>query len=405
MTDMPKAHESHRSLDALAVPLTPAVVPRLLPPLAAALKGGPAVLPLPEGPPAVQAEVLHALRPSEPVENPDPDNPVALVVPTSGTTGEPKGVLLSARALTASARATHDRLAGPGRWLLATPATHIGGLMVLVRSIVAGTEPVAVDLTGGFDPERFAAASMRVLSNGGPRYTAIVPTQLARLLDAGGAAVDALAAFDAVLVGGGATPVDLLERARAADVAVVTTYGMTETSGGCVYDGYPLEGLRADIAADGRIRLAGPVLASGYRLRPDLTAAAFADGWFRTSDVGRLAADGRLTVVGRVDDIVVSGGTNVPLAAVEAHVQAHPAVSEAAAAGVTDPLWGQRVVAVVVPADPSLPPTLDSVRAFVARRAPAAYAPRELVVVERLPYLGNGKIDRKQIERDLGARG
>ena len=154
--------------------------------------------------------------------------------------------------------------------------------------------------------------------------------------------------FDAVLVGGAATDADLLTRALEAGVAVVTTYGMTETCGGCVYDGEPLDGVRVRVT-DGGVELAGPVLALGYRLDPAATAESFADGWFRTRDAGVLE-DGRLTVTGRLDDVVITGGVNVSPAAVEAALRAHPDVADAVVFGRPDEEWGQRVVAAVVPA-------------------------------------------------------
>jgi O-succinylbenzoic acid--CoA ligase len=389
-----------RPLDALRVPLGPAVLRRIFPAVAAALEGGPALLPVPERPAAVRAAMLRALRPSAPVEEFEND-PVALVVPTSGSSGEPKGVLLGTAAVTAAAHATHARLGGPGRWLLALPATHVAGLMILVRSVIADTEPVAVDLTGGFDPESFAAASVHVLGSGGRRYTALVPRQLGMILDAGGAAVDALTAYDAVLVGGSAAAPGLLDRARDDGIRVVTTYGMTETCGGCVYDGLPLDGVRLATTDDGRVRICGPVLARGYRLRPDLTANAFTDGWFTSADVGRIHPDGRLEVCGRADEVAVSGGVNVPLIAVDAVVGDHPGVAAAAAVALQDADWGQRVVAVVVPRDPDHPPTLESVRAHVMRRAPAAHAPKSLVIVDTLPVLPSGKVDRRRLAEHL----
>jgi O-succinylbenzoic acid--CoA ligase len=347
----------------------PATLDRLI----AALDGsGPALLP------STDPRVLAALRPDEPLESPD----VALVVPTSGSTGEPKGVLLTAENLRASADATATRLGGHGQWLLAIPATHVGGLQVLVRSLLAGTEPVA--LQGATTVEAFEAATARL--TGQRRYVSLVPTQLHRL-----AGSPALQEYDAVLLGGAAAPAALLERVRAAGVHVVTTYGMTETSGGCVYDGVPLSGVRVEVAD--RIRLSGPVVARGYRLRPDLTAQAFQGDAFTTSDVGRLGLDGRLVVLGRADDVVVTGGEKVAPAAVEAALAEHPAVADVGVVGVPDGEWGQRVVAVVV-LRPGAVLTLEQAREHVAARLPRAAAPRELRVVEALSLLPSGKVDR-----------
>ena len=344
----------------------------LLPALAAALDGGPAVVP------EVAPDVLAALRPDEPLEHDD----VALVVPTSGSTGEPKGVLLTAGNLRSSALATAARLGGSGQWLLAIPPTHVGGLQVLVRSLLAGTTPEVLP-PGPFEAGAFAEATARL--SGARRYVSLVPTQLRRLLPD----PDALRAYDAVLLGGAAAPAALLERARGAGVRVVTTYGMSETSGGCVYDGVPLDGVRVEVD-DGRVRLGGPVVARGYRLRPDLTAAAFDGDVFTTSDLGRLDG-GVLRVLGRADDVLVSGGENVAPLAVEGALEAHPSVVEAAVTGVPDDEWGTRVVALVVLRGPL---TLAEARDQVAATLPRSWAPRALREVEALPLLASGKLDR-----------
>lgn len=338
--------------------------------VAAALDGtGPALLP------TTEPAVLQALRIDEPV-----DDDVAVVVPTSGSTGDPKGVQLSAEALEASAHATATRLGGPGQWLLAIPTTHVGGLQVLVRSVLAGTMPVALD--GATTTAAFEAAAARL--TGDRRYVSLVPTQLGRLLDS-----PALTRFDAVLLGGAAAPADLLSRARDAGVRVVTTYGMSETSGGCVYDGVPLDGVQID--ATDRIRVRGPVLATSYRHGP----LRDADGWFTTGDLGSYV-DGRLVVLGRADDVVVTGGEKVAPAAVEDRLRAHPAVVDVAVVGVPDPEWGQRVVAVVVLAGRL---SLAEARDHVAGPLPRAAAPRELRVVDALPLLSSGKVDRVGLQQ------
>ena len=358
-------------------------LPVLLDALRAALDGtGPPLLPLPAG--AAASAVLRALRPEEPLEYDD----VALVVPTSGTSGEPKGVLLSTEALRASATATHERLGGAGQWLLALPTTHIAGIQVLVRSLLAATEPVALPL-GPFRPEQLASATAAM--GPGRHYVSLVPTQLRRVLDSGGEPLSALASYDAVLVGGAAAPPVLLVQAREAGVAVVTTYGTSETSGGCVYDEVPLPGVLVD-THDGVVRIGGPMLALGYRLRPDLTRAAFSDGWFTTSDVGRFH-HGRLSVVGRADDIIVTGGEKIAPAAVEAALAAHPAVAEVVVVGVPDAEWGQRVVAVVRQREGQVL-SLDEARRHVATVLARAAAPSELRVVQSIPMLPSGKPDR-----------
>jgi O-succinylbenzoic acid--CoA ligase len=347
----------------------------------AALDGTRPLAVLPDGPAAVVDAARAALRADEPLE-PGAD----LVVATSGSTGSGRGVLLSAAALRASATATLDRLGGPGSWLLALPVSAIAGLQVVVRSVLAGRHPVAL---GRGEPLVAAAAR---LPAGDRRYTALVPTQLRRYLDT---EPDALRGFDAVLVGGAATDPALLSRARSAGVAVVTTYGMTETAGGCVYDGRPLDGVGVRIDDDG-VQLCGPTLALGYRLDPAATEAAFAGGWFRTRDAGSLDAAGRLTVHGRLDDVLITGGVNVAPQAVEAALREHPEVADAVVFGRPDDEWGHRVVAAVVPVGDARP-SLAALRRWVAERLGAAAAPRELHAIDAVPTLHTGKPDRRAV--------
>lgn len=321
---------------------------------------------------------------------------VALVVGTSGSTGEPRAVLLDAAALVASAESTHARLGGPGAWLLCLPLHHVAGLQVVVRSALAGTGPVWFP-GERFDPAAVAAQLCALPPARRPRYASLVPTQLHRILADPGPWTD----LEAILVGGAATPPALLERARAAGLRVVTTYGATETCGGCVYDGRPLPGTRVAVD-DGAVRLAGPTLARGYLGRPDLDAAAFEvrDGvrWYRTGDLGRLV-DGRLEVLGRADDVLVTGGEKVAPAAVEAVLAELPSVAQACVVGVPDEEWGTAVVAVVVPRPGGPAPVLADARAAVRRTLGPAAAPRRLVVVDALPELGPGKIDRAAVAR------
>jgi O-succinylbenzoic acid--CoA ligase len=368
---------------------SPAAVAELRHALDGVLAGGPALAPIGAGSDA------------DPVGS-DPD-PGHVVVTTSGSTGAPKRVLLPAAALRASAEATSRRLGGPGCWLLALPAQHVAGLQVLVRSALAGTDPGVLDLRGGFDPAAFADAAgalMRRRSQSKARcYTSLVPTQLRRLLDD---EPGALGGFDAVLLGGASAPPGLVARSRSLGIAVVTTYGMSETCGGCVYDGHPLDGVRvrldgAQVRLDsaGRIELAGPALASGYLDRPG--DPAFRDGWFRTSDLGRLGADGSLQVLSRVDDVVVTGGVNVVPAEVEAVLAADPTIAVACVVGIPDPIWGQRLVAAVVPADSDRPPAAARVLAAVRDRLSGPQTPKELLVVGALPLRDVGKPDRHAV--------
>lgn len=325
----------------------------------------------------------------------DIDDDVALVAVTSGTTGAPKGALLTAAALTASAAATHDRLGGPGSWLLALPPYHIAGLQVLVRSVLAGSVPVELDVTDGFDVAELPGA-IRSLGSG-RRYTSLVAAQLAKALT-DQAATAALAELDAVLLGGGPAPRGVLDAAAAAGIAVVRTYGMSETAGGCVYDGVPLDGVQVRVAADGRIILGGTTLAKGYRnpASPDPFAEP---GWFRTDDLGVLDEAGVLRVLGRADEAISTGGLTVLPQLVEAALGTHPAVADCAVFGLADERLGQRVVAAIVVARGCSPPKLDELRAHVTRTLDATAAPRELHVVDTLPRRGIGKVDRMALVR------
>jgi o-succinylbenzoate---CoA ligase len=350
-----------------------------------------ALLPVPNG---IDRSALEALRVGEGI-----DDDVALVATTSGTTGTPKGALLTAAALTASAVATHDRLGGPGRWLLTLPSYHIAGIQVLVRSLLAGWAPVELDVSAGFDVSQLPSAVDEL--GPGRRYTSLVATQLAKALD-DPAATEALAGLDAVLIGGGPAARPVLDAAASAGVTVVRTYGMSETAGGCVYDGVPLDGVTLRID-DGRIVLGGPTLAKGYRNPPDPDPFAEA-GWFRTDDIGVVDDSGVLSVLGRVDDAISTGGLTVLPQPVEAALRTHPAVADCAVFGLTDERLGQRVVAAIVLARGSGAPTLDTLRAHVARTLDQTAAPRELHIVDALPMRGIGKVDRSALIRLASAR-
>ncbi|WP_405085198.1 AMP-binding protein [Microbispora sp. NBC_01389] len=376
----PRTHPGQRPVHALVLPAGPALYDAVR----RALTGdGPAVLPLsPDLPrPALEA-ALAALRPTH-VVTPDgvrrqPDgvpSGAALIIATSGSTGAPKGVELTAEALLASARASLARLgAGEGdRWLCCLPPSHISGAQVLVRSLLCGAEPI---VHPRFSPAAVAAS--------GADHVSLVPTQLRRMLDFGAG----VAAFRTILLGGAAAPAGLLAEARAAGARIVTTYGMSETSGGCVYDGVPLDGVDVAIGGDGRVRIAGPVLLSGYRHRDE---PHLDDGWFVTSDLGSIE-DGRLTVLGRADDVINTGGRKVVAGAVAEVLSGHPAVRDVVVVGRPDPEWGEIVVAVVA-GKTGLKIGLDDLRAFAKKRLPAYAAPRAVELVPRIPLLPNGKPD------------
>jgi O-succinylbenzoic acid--CoA ligase len=354
------------------------------------LAGRASVLPVPADDERQSSLLTTSLRADEEI-----DDDVAVVVSTSGTTGVPKGAMLTASALTASAEATHRRLGGPGRWLLALAAYHVAGLQVLVRSVVAGTRPAAV--SAGFDGAELASAVASLGS--GRRYASLVAAQLdAALRDR--AATKALASLDAVLIGGGPMPSGLGERASAARIPVVRTYGMSETAGGCVYDGVPLDGVRVRID-DGRVVLGGATLAKGYRnpVQPDPFAEP---AWFRTDDIGVVDDSGVLRVLGRVDDAISTGGLTVLPQLVEAALATHAAVADCAVFGLPDDRLGQRVVAAVVVAPGCAAPTLAGLRTHVASTLPSTAAPREVHLVDELPRRGIGKVDRRELVARFG---
>ena len=406
---------------------------RLLDALAAALDGsGPAILPLdPSLPRARLDELIAAFAPSQIVtsEGAEPlpaagaadqaagvGADVAVVLATSGSTGVPKGAELTASALTASARAALARLgARPGeRWLCGLPVHHVSGLGILVRSLLAGSEPVLRDRIDAGAVASAAPAPPDGPAGDGPAgdgpagdgpagarcsYVSLVPTQLRRLLDAGAP----LTGFRAILLGGAAIPDGMLDEAAAAGARVVTTYGMTETCGGCVYDGLPLAGVQVAAGPDGRLRIAGDVLFSRYRREPELTAAVLRDGWFVTSDLGEVGDGGTVLVRGRADDVINSGGEKVVADEVEQVLRAWDRVRDAVVVGTPDPDWGEIVTALIVPANGTPSPGLDDVRAYVRDRLPRYAAPRAVLAVAALPMLASGKPDRQQL-RDIAVQ-
>lgn len=312
--------------------------------------------------------------------------PEPLCVETSGSTGAPKRVLLSRAAMRASARGTEVRLGGPGQWLLSLPPVHVAGLQVLFRSVRAGTDPVHQRAT-------FAEAAAEL--TGSRRYVSLVPTQLTRLLsEPTSESLSALRALDAVLVGGAALAPRLRARAESEGVRVVATYGTSETCGGCVYDGLPLDGVAVKVDRHDRVLIGGATLFDGYAGDVARTAEVLRGGWLRTDDIGRLDDDGRLEVLGRADDVVVSGGVKVPATAVARALAAHPDVVDAEVVGVPDAEWGERVVAVV--ASPVAELALADLRDLVR---PRTWAPRAVRVVPELPTLSTGKVDRLAVRR------
>ncbi|MFN8023105.1 MAG: fatty acid--CoA ligase family protein [Acidimicrobiales bacterium] len=340
---------------------------------------GGAVLPVDQRLPGpARASLLDAMRPTHvwdddgrhvlpgglPVETGD-----ALVMPTSGSTGTPKGVVLTHDAIDASARATSARLrvTADDHWLACLPLAHIGGFSVLTKAWSTGT---SLTVLPGFEAHTVEAAA-----RAGCTLVSLVATALARIDPS---------LFRVIVLGGSRPPAD-----RPANS--VTTYGMTETGSGVVYDGRPLDGVEVRIDDAGEIHVRGPMLLRTYR---DGTVPIDADGWFATGDIGGWLPDGRLHVEGRRGELIITGGENVWPEAVEAALRTHPGVADVAVSGAPDPEWGQRVVAHVVPASPSAPPSLADLRAHVASQLPTFTAPKELVLVTAIPRTALGKIRR-----------
>ncbi|MGY6500185.1 MAG: class I adenylate-forming enzyme family protein [Acidimicrobiales bacterium] len=369
-----------RDLVALTGPAGPEWVDRLR----AAWDAGNAILPVdPRLPPAAVSRLLDAMAPSVVVDEHggrtrrDGGRPVedgdALVVPTSGTTGSPKGVVLTHDAVEASARATTARLGvdpGRHRWLACLPLSHVGGLSVVTRAVTTGTDLIVLP---GFDADEVAAEAAA-----GATHVSLVATALRRIDPT---------IFECIVLGGAVPPPD-----RPANT--VATYGMTETGSGIVYDGLPLDGVEVR-AVEGQLHVRGPMLLRAYR---DGAVPLDAAGWLPTGDLGDVdPVTGQVSVLGRAGDLIITGGENVWPTPVERILEGLPTVAQAAVVGRVDPEWGQRVVAVVVPADPSAPPTLDALRAAVKDQLPAYCAPREIELVSTLPRTALGKVVRSAL--------
>ncbi|THG31055.1 AMP-binding protein [Naasia lichenicola] len=366
--------------------------------LRAALSGdGPAILPVPLG------SALPGDAPAQVAK------PIAAVIETSGSSGAPKRVALSTDALLASVAATDAALGGPGRWLLALPVHYVAGLQVLTRSIVAGTDPIVL-AAGHFDASAFLAGIE--LFDAERRYTSLVPAQLSVLIDAAESdpqAADRLRSLHAILVGGQRLDAAIRERAQRLGLRVIRTYGSSETGGGCVYDGVPLGTVRVRIeradgmpGASGEILLAGPMLADGYLADPARTEGAFVveDGrrWYRTGDVGRFdesVPGGLLSVEGRRDDVIISGGEKVSLGLVEAEVRAMPGCSSALVLAAASERWGEVPIVVLPATAPDV--SLSDLRGRLTAALGRAAAPDRIVRVDAIPMLASGKPDRRAL--------
>ena len=349
---------------------------------------GPAVLPLPAGAAAADSGAHVADVPKR----------VSVVIETSGSTGVPKRVMLSTNALLAGAAASAVALGGAGQWLLALPVHYIAGAQVLVRSLAAETTPLVLP-PGHFDPKTFQRLAETMTEP--LRYTALVPVQLARLLDAADdpTLLAGLRRFTAILVGGQAIRPELIKRAESLDVRVVRTYGSSETAGGCIYNGVPIGDTLVRVVG-GQLELSGSVLAEGYLDDAERTADRFVVErgvrWYRTGDLGEVdPRTGRVTVLGRADNVIISGGEKVSLDAVERIVRSHPGFEHAVVLGGDDETWGQ-VPVVVVDGGAARTDVADVAASVVAVLGRAA-RPARVVRVPELPLLASGKPDRRAL--------
>ncbi|MDO5077878.1 o-succinylbenzoate--CoA ligase [Corynebacterium sp.] len=352
-----------------------------MPRLVAAISGKETLLPLPEDA-GLAGALTRSLRVGQPIAS-----EIALVVATSGSTGTPKGALLTPANLVSSADATHQVLGGEGQWLLALPGHHIAGVQVLVRALVAGVEPLALDVSKGFDVHRFASLAHRLADLGDRTYTSLVPMQLLKAMETL-AGIEALRRFDAILIGGAPTTEKTRRQCRELGIRIVTTYGSSETSGGCVYDGRPIPGAKVRVAG-GRVFLSGPMVAAGYR---NHIPNVFVDGWYATQDSG-VIADGKLHITGRIDAVIDSGGLKLHPEVLEQAILSLDGVETACVVGIPHPRLGQAIAV-----------------AYTGRRSPNEVIagledlprwqlPKHIRRVRELPLAGPGKVDRRGVEK------
>lgn len=384
-----------RALTVIDVPAGPSSIEAIWDVIDDALRGGPAIALVPQvsslTPLAMTEAIRAGVAPDRPV-----DPQTAIVLSTSGSTGQPRGVCLSASALTAFTGNVNELAGGDPTWVLAIPPTSVGGLNVMIRARATGRRPIAVASVGGadrFTDQVFAAAVDQAASMGRPVAVSLVPAQLPRLLETS-VGRRALAACSLILVGGAALTPQAARDCASAGISITTTYGMTETSGGCVLNGSPLPGVEIRLDdTDGRIFLSGPMLAGGYR---DGANEAFADGWLRTQDRGRWV-DGRLQVLGRLDEVVLINGVNVDLVAIEDRASDHPSIEAAIAVVIADD-DGARVHLIytgeaIEHAD---------IRTWVGRTLGSPAIPAAVHRVESFELTSSGKVDRRGTAARLG---
>ena len=330
----------------------------------------------------VSAPEINGVKPTiEQLPEEVPDT-IACVVESSGSTGIPKRISISTAALLHAARAGQERLGPLGQWLLALPINFIAGQQVLIRSLLADQQPVIMNTSLPFTAEAFLRSAL--LMKNPIRYTSLVPTQLAKLVaeaEKDTVMLDTLKSFRAILVGGQLTPDELYDRALGLDLKVVLSYGMTETAGGCVYDGITLDGVRLKIAPDSRLLISGKTLAEGQ------------DDWIFTNDLAELSPDGKLKIIGRADRVIISGGLKLSLERVEYLGSLLPGVSEIAAVALEDQTWGQRVGIAYV----GSPEVADDIANQLAHLLGPAGKPIRVIRVDKLPKLPTGKPDNRMV--------
>lgn len=312
------------------------------------------------------------------------DSEIACVVESSGSTGSPKRISISLEAIIHAAKVGQERLGPSGQWLLALPINFIAGQQVLIRSVLNDIQPVMLNTAVPFTAEAFSRAAQ--LMSHEIKYSSLVPAQLAKLVAAAESDPVVLAnltSFRAILVGGQATASELLDRARGLGIKVVTSYGMTETAGGCVYDGIPLEGVRLKIAPDGRLLIQGK------------TMAANQDDWIFTNDLAELTADGKLVILGRADRVIISGGLKISLDRVEYLGSELPGVEEICAITIKDENFGERVGVCYV----GSPEVSQDIANQLATVLGPAGKPIRVIRVDKLPKLATSKVDLLAVAR------
>ena len=393
-----------RPLELVEVPPGRAAIEALWGPLDAALAHDAAIAPIPRPSASLPASLVHAVRDAVRPEEPVPHD-TAVVISTSGSTGHPRGVMLGAHALTAATTQVHARVHGEPIWVLALPPTSIGGLNVMIRAHSTGIRPIAVRSIGGAEPftdDAFATAVREATATGRLVAVSLVPSQVTRLL-ASALGQESLRQCSLTLVGGGPVDPQLTNHCQDAGVTLTTTYGMTETSGGCVFDGRPLDGVEVHIDdADSRVCISGPMLAHGYRDGDD---RAFDGHWLRTNDRGT-CVDGRVSIDGRLDDIVSIHGVNVDLAAVQERVDQHPGIEAslivATVGESSDPhTTDESRIAMVYVGEPV---DHEELRAWISPTLGAIACPTVTRRVDTLTRTLTGKVDRQATAAAVGLR-